>query len=360
METNKVGTTRNWVNANKVDFSKVFVAHEGDSAQTINAKLNEGLHVVIQPGNYYLTDSIKVNRPDTVVLGLGMATLISNTGKPCIEVANVEGVRIAGLLLQAGPQKADSLLKWGQSKNPGSSQNPGVASDVFARVGGPNNPYQQQVHADKMFQINTGNVIIDNTWLWRADHGVSGSVKNSMNPVATGIEVNGDNVIAYGLAVEHTLGHMTVWNGDNGLTIFYQSEFPYDVDQSYGSKYVGYLVADHVQNHKAYGVGTYSFFRDHSVYVSTGIRTPNKPGIHFVNSFTRFLSGQGGISHVINGQGGSTHGGAALNYVCNYGGANLLMMQLQNLQYQYKPFVFQAHPEQAPAGNNGLVRDHQN
>jgi len=32
------------------------------------------------------------------VLGLGMATLIATTGKPCIEVGNVDGVRVSGLL----------------------------------------------------------------------------------------------------------------------------------------------------------------------------------------------------------------------------------------------------------------------
>ncbi len=50
-----------------------------------------------------------------------------------------------------------------------------------------------------------------------------------MNPVATGIQVNGDNVIAYGLAVEHTLGNMVEWNGNQGRVYFYQSEYPYDV-----------------------------------------------------------------------------------------------------------------------------------
>lgn len=331
MEQNKVGTTKNWINSEKVDFSKVYVAHESDKAEAITAKLDSGLHVVLQPGNYYLSDSIKVNRPDAVILGLGMATLISNTGKPCIQVADVQGVRIAGVLLQAGPHKAETLIKWGQSKNSGSSQNPGVMSDVFARVGGRNNPYSQQTSAESMVKINSGNVIIDNTWLWRADHDVAGSVKNSMNPVTSGVIVNGDNVIAYGLAVEHTLGHMTVWNGNHGLTIFYQSEFPYDVDYNYGkAQFAGYYVGNQVTSHQAYGVGTYSFFRDHSVDVENGIRAPNHPGVKFTNSFSRFLTGKGSIKHVINGQGSTTSAGHALNYVCNYGGQGH-MLSLQNL-----------------------------
>jgi hypothetical protein len=83
-----------------------------------------------------------------------------------------------------------------------------------------------------MTLVNSGNVIIDNTWLWRADHSVAGNVSNSMNPVEAGLVVYGDNVIGYGVAVEHTLGNMLQWWGNGGQTWFYQSEFPYDVDQA--------------------------------------------------------------------------------------------------------------------------------
>jgi len=191
-----------------------------------------------------------------------------------------------------------------------------------------------------MIEINSGNVIIDNTWLWRADHDVTGSVRNSQNPVTSGIVVNGDNVITYGLAVEHTLGHMAVWNGNNGLTIFYQSEFPYDVDYNYGKNgYAGYLIGDHVTSHKAYGVGTYSFFRDHSVDVENGIRSPNQPGVEFINSFSRFLSGHGSIKHVINGQGATTSGGNTLNYVCHYGGQHLQSLQNLQVYHPYQPVL---------------------
>ena len=44
---------------------------------------------------------------------------------------------------------------------------------------------------------------------------------NSHNYVATGLEVNGNNVRAYGLFVEHTLGDMVSWNGENGEVYFY-------------------------------------------------------------------------------------------------------------------------------------------
>lgn len=138
VEYYKVGTTPGWENADKIDFSQVYVASENDTAATINAKLNEGLHLLLQPGNYNLEDSIKVNNANTVVLGTGMATLIPTNGTAAIEVGNVPGVRIAGVLLQAGFGASDSLLVVGSEGYAGDAANPVVLSDVFARVGGAN------------------------------------------------------------------------------------------------------------------------------------------------------------------------------------------------------------------------------
>ena len=101
-------------------------------------------------------------------------------------------------------------------------------SDVFARVGGTNGN-NGNLTAWNMVQIDNGNVIIDDTWLWRADHGTAGKVYNSQNPVNTGLVVNGDYVTGYGLASEHTLGDLLYWGGNYGKVFFYQSEFPYDV-----------------------------------------------------------------------------------------------------------------------------------
>jgi len=84
-----------------------------------------------------LTDTIKVNNAEAVLLGIGMATLDSTTGKTIIEVGDVDNVRIAGLLLEAGPVKTPTLLRWGVTKQQGKQNLPGVMSDVFVRVGGP-------------------------------------------------------------------------------------------------------------------------------------------------------------------------------------------------------------------------------
>lgn len=69
---------------------------------------------------------------------MGLATLIPTNGTPAIEVGNVDGVRVAGLLLEAGPKNSQALLFWGQEGYAGSSANPGAISDVYARVGGTN------------------------------------------------------------------------------------------------------------------------------------------------------------------------------------------------------------------------------
>jgi len=318
LEFNKAGPTTAFNNADQIDFSKVYVAKPTDSAATINRKLSSGLHLVLSPGNYKLVDSIRISNPNTTVLGIGFPTLIPSNGLPTITVANVDGVRISGVLLQAGATLTPCLLRWGDTKNPGKNDNPGFLYDIFARVGGPNNPAQYQVKTELIVQINSGNVIIDNSWLWRADHDVSGNVYNSNNPSSTGLEVNGDNVVTYGLAVEHQLKDLVVWNGENGRTYFYQSELPYDVtQQNFGDPgYVSYRVANNVTSHHAWGVGVYSFFRDYSVTVNNGISTPSSSNIVFVDSFTRFLSGNGQISHVINGQGAAATQNNLLSYVC--------------------------------------------
>ena len=72
-----------------------------------------------------------------------------------------------------------------------------------------------------MIEINNQYVIIDHTWLWRSDHDIGGSVLDSKNYVENGLQVNADNVRAYGLFSEHNLGDLVQWNGNNGEVYFY-------------------------------------------------------------------------------------------------------------------------------------------
>lgn len=148
-------------------------------------------------------------------------------------------------MFQAGSHDTEALLNWGSGGYQGSASNPGAAHDIFARVGGPD---YGNVQAKYLVKINSGNVIVDDTWLWRADHDVKGSVKGRRNPSKTGLQVNGNDVIGYGLMSEHHLGNLLEWNGENGRTYFYQSELPYDEDSSYAQKgFAGYVVGNNVK-----------------------------------------------------------------------------------------------------------------
>jgi hypothetical protein len=51
--------------------------------------------------------------------------------------------------------------------------------------------------------VNANNTLIDDIWAWRADHGNSGTVGWTVNTAAHGLVVNGANVLATGLFVEH-------------------------------------------------------------------------------------------------------------------------------------------------------------
>lgn len=304
VKTNTKGVDHSLSGYTTVGFNKVFVAKPGDTASTINAKLQAGLHIVISPGIYHWTEPVVIAQNDQVILCLGLATLVPASGKIVINVpGGMEGVRIAGCLLQAGPQNSPTLLQWGTYGDAGSASNPGVLSDVFARVGGPD---KAEMMAQKMIQINSGNVIIDNTWLWRADHDVIGNITNRKNPVETALEVNGDNVHAYGLAVEHTLGDMLIWNGNNGKTFFFQAEYPYDVQASEYIDKIAYKVSSNVTSHEGYGVGVYHYFRDYAVTVATGISCPASLEKNFKSPLGVYLNGKGTMTNIINDKGQAT------------------------------------------------------
>jgi len=64
-----------------------------------------------------------------------------------------------------------------------------------------------------------------------------------------------------------------------------------------------------VTHHQGWGVGVYSFFRDHDVTVKSGIEAPTGSGIQFTNVLSVFLNGKGGITHVLNNEGSSVQNG---------------------------------------------------
>ena len=84
-----------------------------------------------------------------------------------------------------------------------------------------NDSSDHEVTTERMIEINNKYVVIDHTWLWRADHDIAGSVYDEKNYVEQGLQVNADNVKAYGLFSEHALGDLVQWNGNNGEVYFF-------------------------------------------------------------------------------------------------------------------------------------------
>lgn len=305
-----------------IDFSQVYVTSVSDTATIINAKLAAGLHVVLSPAIYLIDTPLLVNTPGQVVLGLGFATLVSTAANTVIQVGNVDGVRLAGLLVQAGPlhhgRIAPNLIQWGDGSHPGNAKHPSFMHDVFARVGGPDGTPKHPVGVEVMVAVHSGHVIGDDMWLWRADHSVDNvSTDPKMNFCQTGMVITGDNVIMYGLAIEHALGDQMQWSGENGRAYFFQSELPYGVTQAYGDAgYTGYRVNSTVHQHAGWGIGVYSFFRDHTVTVESGIVVPPGLAKNFVAPLSVFLNGHGSIEHVINDKGQPSTKAQQVSYVC--------------------------------------------
>ena len=294
-----------------VPIDRFYVAQPATAnAAAVNAALAAGKHLLFTPGIYTLDDSLKVAKPGTLVLGLGVPSLVQTTGRPVITVADVDGVTIAGLILEAGAKNSPSILEVGPAGSAADhAANPTFLYDLTVRTGG-----AMPGRNDAGITINSSHVVADQLWLWRADHGEGAAW--TTNPTKHGLVVNGGGVTIYGLFNEHHEGYQTLWNGNGGRVYFYQSEIPYDVpDQASWMNgktngFASYKVADAVTDHEAWGLGVYSFFRDAPVKLHSAIEAPEAPGVRLHNMTTVWLNGKAGseISHVVNGLGGRFYG----------------------------------------------------
>jgi hypothetical protein len=292
-----------------IPLSDFFVAKPSDSVQRINLMLALGKHLLLTPGVYDIGRSIEVWRPNTVVLGLGHPTLTAVNGSTPLDVANVPGVIVAGITIDAGLEESPVLLRVGRRHGllPGVPSNPTTLSDVYFRVGGPHIG-----KTDTALEVNSDHVLIDHTWVWRGDHGadnLTDTERWNTNTGRYGAIINGDHVTALGLFVEHFQRYNTVWNGEHGTTVLYQNELPYDpptqADWMNGSVegYAGYKVGDRVRNHTLYGAGVYVFNRNNpDIHTENGFEVPQRPGIRLIHIMTVNLSA-GIIDHVVNGLG---------------------------------------------------------
>jgi len=294
-----------------IPIDRFYVAKPSDSAATINSALRTGRNLILTPGIYHLDQSISVTRPDTVVLGLGFPTLIPTNGNAAMTTARAKGILISGVMFDAGPVNSPVLLQVGSghARSDNESSDPSTLSDVFFRIGG-----ATPGSATTSLVVNSNNVILDDIWAWRADHG--NGVGWTSNTADTGVIVNGDNVTAYGLFVEHYQKYETIWNGNGGTVVFFQNEMPYDPPNQAAwmeapgvDGWAAFKVGDAVTSFHGYGMGSYSFFNQGvNIYAAHAFEVPaTLPPGSLHNLLTVFLDpshGLGGILNVVNDTGG--------------------------------------------------------
>ncbi|WP_424890394.1 coagulation factor 5/8 type domain-containing protein [Streptomyces sp. XH2] len=289
---------------------RFFVVRPGTPAARVNQALAAGKDLLITPGVHHLDRPLRVTRPGTVVLGLGLATLVPDRGTAALTVADVDGVRIAGLLADAGPAASPALMEIGP---PGARRrhaaDPVSLHDVSFRVGGAG-----PARAVRSLVVHSADVIGDNLWLWRADHG--SGVGWAVNPAADGLVVDGRDVTMYGLFAEHYQRDQVLWNGDGGRTYFFQNELPYDPpgraawSEGGSAGRPAYRVAPSVTRHEAWGLGSYCHFTS-----ATGLATdhafeaPRRPGVRLHSMVAVSLAGDCAYRHVAGGSGGPADAG---------------------------------------------------
>jgi len=296
-----------------ISIDRFFVARPTDSAATINLALHRGKNLILTPGVYHLDQSIEVTRPDSVVLGLGFPTLVPDNGVVSMNVARAQGMMISGIIFDAGATNSPVLLQLGSghARSDNEASDPSALHDVFFRIGG-----ATPGRATTALVVNSNNVILDDIWSWRADHG--NGVGWTANTADTGVIVNGDNATAYGLFVEHYQKFNVIWNGNGGTDVFFQNEMPYDVPSQAAwmeapgvDGWAAFKVGDSVTSFAGYGMGSYSFFNQGlNIYAANAFEVPaTLPAGSLHDLLTIFLdpvNGKGGILNVINGIGGSS------------------------------------------------------
>ncbi|MFF0739205.1 discoidin domain-containing protein [Streptomyces sp. NPDC004111] len=309
--TNARGVT--WANGapagESIPLDKFYVVKPGATAATLNAAVAQGLHLLFTPGVYHVDRPIEINRANTVVLGLGLATIIPDNGVTAMKVADVDGVRLAGFLIDAGPVNSPTLLEVGpQGASADHAANPTTVQDVYIRIGGAG-----PGRATTSMVINNDDTIIDHTWIWRADHGAG--VGWETNRADYGLRVNGDDVLATGLFVEHFNKYDVDWYGERGRTVFFQNEKAYDapnqaaVQNGSTKGYAAYRVDDSVNVHEGWGLGSYCYYNvDPSIRQDHGFKVPVKPGVKFHSLLVVSLGGNGQYNHVVNDTGAPTEG----------------------------------------------------
>lgn len=296
--------------------SSFFIAKPTHTASQLNEALRKGKHLLFTPGMYRLNEPLRVDKPGTILLGLGYATLIpwAENSQAAIIVGDVDGVSVASLMFDAHQTSQSLLIVGGDEKSARRhSHNPIVLSDLFFRIGGFR---PGKVHVEASVIINSHDVIGDHFWIWRADHGVRGSVGWYVNTAPHGLVVNGDHVTLYALFNEHFQSYQTLWNGEHGSTYFFQCESPYDAPKQdaymseNGTKdgFAAYKVAPNVKHHYATAFGIYDVLHQ-EIRIHSSVEVPVCPDVRLHHICNNSLSSppNRGFGYVVNDATKSTY-----------------------------------------------------
>ncbi len=327
-----------------IPIQQFFTASPSTPVFEINLALALGQNLILTPGVYDLYQPIVVSRPNTVVLGLGFATLVPQWGNAALIVTSNQGVKVSGLIIDAGPVNSPVLMDVGCTNQTGfgqgwltpgswgfgcgfvppfgswgstsSASDPDLIQDVFFRIGGAETT---PTSATVSLMDNASDSILDDVWAWRADHG--NAVGWTVNQANTGVVVTGNDVTAYGLAVEHYQNYEVIWSGQGGTDVFFQNELPYDPPSQAAwmeapgvDGYAAFEVTSGVKTFTGYGMGSYSFFDipglTPQIFAANAFQVPaTLPAGSLHDLFTIFLnatSGYGGITNVVDNTGGSS------------------------------------------------------
>ena len=222
------------------------------------------------------------------------------------------GVDIAGLTFDAGTGQLAGAAAGRQRPRPRAAgtrharRDPTALQDVFFRVGGPH-----VGKATTSLEVNSDHTILDDIWAWRADHGVDG-VGWTVNTADTGVVVNGDDVTATGLFVEHYQKYNVDLERrarpDGVLTrtrcpTTRRTRRPGSTTASLG--YAAYKVADTVRRTRPGAWASYIYTTSTRPSTRrTRSRSRSARACRCTTCMTVSLNRAGTIDHVINGVGG--------------------------------------------------------
>ena len=222
-----------------IPITDFFIADPTDSVQVINNQLARGKHLILTPGVYDVAKSISVKRADTVVLGLGLATLDAVDGAIPLTIADKPGIIVAGVTIDAGPSSRRCCSRSARrtattacpTRTPTTRRRSATCTSASAAhtSARPTSRWRSTATTSSSTTPGCGGPTTASRASTRDASGIFGDNERWVTNIGrNGVVVNGDDVTATGLFVEHFQEYNTIWNGERGRVILYQNELPYD------------------------------------------------------------------------------------------------------------------------------------